>query len=154
MRQALERFYQGAVAIVSGRVAEGLALLLTRVALAHVFWASGRTKVEEGSFLTLSDSARFLFETEYSGVPLLPPWLAAHLALYAETFLPILLVLGLATRLSALGLMGMTLVIQIFVYPEAWWNPHALWLSMAALLVVRGGGLFSLDAAIAARRRA
>lgn len=153
MRQALERFYQGAVAMASGRVAEGLALLLTRVALAHVFWASGRTKVAEGSFVTLSDSARYLFETEYSSVPL-PPWLAAHLALYAETVLPILLVLGLATRLSALGLMGMTLVIQIFVYPQSWWNPHALWLSMAALLVVRGGGLFSLDAVIAKRRRA
>jgi len=139
--------------MASGRVAEGLALLLTRVALAHVFWASGRTKVAEGSFVTLSDSARYLFETEYSSVPL-PPWLAAHLALYAETVLPILLVLGLATRLSALGLMGMTLVIQIFVYPQSWWNPHALWLSMAALLVVRGGGLFSLDAVIAKRRRA
>ena len=145
MRTIIES-YGRIVALVSGATGEGLALLLTRVALAGVFWRSGRTKVEDGSFLNISDTTYFLFENEYSGVPLLPHTLAAHLATYAETFLPMLLVAGLATRLSALALLGMTLVIQLFVYPDAWWTMHSLWAAMAGILVSRGGGLFSLDA--------
>jgi len=86
----------------------------TRVALAGVFWRSGRTKVEEGSWFDLTDTTYFLFENEYSGVPL-PADIAAPMATYAETFFPILLVLGLATRFSALALLGMTLVIQFLL---------------------------------------
>lgn len=123
---------------------ESLALLFTRVVLAGIFWRSGRTKVEEGSLLTLSDTTFFLFKEEYSAVPL-PPELAAYMATWAEHLLPVLLVLGLGTRLSALALIGMTLVIQIFVYPEAWWTVHALWLAMALQLVTRGPGSLSLD---------
>ena len=123
---------------------ESLALLLTRLALAGVFWRSGRTKVEEGSLLTLSDSTYFLVREEYAGVPL-PPDLAAHMATYAEHLFPLLLVVGLATRLSALALAGMTLVIQVWVFPEAWWPVHALWLAMAMQLVTRGGGALALD---------
>ena len=66
---------------------------------------------------------------------------------------PVLLAIGLATRVSALALLGMTMVIQIFVYPQAWWPVHALWVALALVLIVRGGGLLSFDALLAARRR-
>lgn len=126
---------------------ESIALLVLRVALAGIFWRSGRTKVVEGSWLEISDTTMFLFETEYSGVPL-PAAFSAHLATWSEHLFPILLVVGLATRFSALALLGMTLVIQIFVYPEAWWSVHLLWTAMCLVLISRGGGLFALDAAI------
>jgi putative oxidoreductase len=129
---------------LSGRWGEGIALLLVRVALAGVFWRSGRSKVVEGSWLEISDSTRFLFENDYSGVPL-PPEFAAVAATYGENLFPILLVLGLATRLSALALLGMTLVIQIFVFPEAWWSVHIAWVALAAILISRGGGVFAAD---------
>ena len=67
------------------------------------------------------------------------------LANAAEHILPALLVLGLFTRGAAVGLLGMTMVIQLFVYPEAWWPEHSLWAALALLLVVRGSGLFGLD---------
>ncbi len=136
---------------LASRVPEGLALLLTRVALAGIFWRSGRTKVEDGSLLSISDQAYFLFEYEYTGLPI-PPAIATPMATWAEHLFPILLVLGLLTRFSALSLLIMTLVIQLFVYPEAWWQTHILWVAMAAVLVSRGGGLFSLDALLASRR--
>lgn len=148
---SLVSLYEKLVELASGRFVEGLALLLTRVALAGIFWRSGRTKVEEGSWFDLTDTTYFLFENEYSGVPL-PTDIAAPMATYAETFLPILLVLGLATRFSAVALLGMTLVIQFFVYPEAWWSVHLLWVAMAAILISRGGGIFSVDAVIAKAR--
>lgn len=127
---------------------EGLALLLVRVALAGVFWRSGRTKVEAETLITIKDSAYTLFEYEYTGLPL-PAELATPLATYAEHVFPVLLVLGLATRFSAMALLIMTLVIQIFVYPEAWWATHSLWAAMALVLMVRGGGWLTLDAALA-----
>ncbi|HTN15108.1 MAG TPA: DoxX family protein [Sphingomonadaceae bacterium] len=133
--------------LLSSRWMEGIALLLTRVALGGVFWRSGQTKVVEGSWLEISDSARFLFETEYSGVPL-PPDIAATLATWGEHLFPVLLAIGLVTRLSALALLGMTLTIQIFVYPEAWWPTHSLWAAMCLVLLARGGGVFSMDALI------
>lgn len=139
------KLYARLVTLVAGRLPEGLTLLFVRVVLAGIFWRSGRTKVEEGTLLTISDTTRFLFGEEYAGVPL-PPDVAAQMATMAEFFLPILIVAGLLTRLSALALIGMTLVIQIFVYPEAWWQVHSLWVALALILVVRGGGLFSLDA--------
>ncbi len=130
---------------LSGPVFESLALLVTRVALAGIFWRSYTTKVEEGSWFTLSDTTYFLFESEYSGVPL-PADLAAPMAAYAEFFFPVLLMLGLATRFAALSLLIMTLVIQIFVYPEAWWSVHIIWVALAAMLIARGGGMVSADA--------
>lgn len=139
------KLYARLVTLVAGRIPEGLTLLLVRLVLAGIFWRSGRTKIEEGTLLTISDTTRFLFAEEYSGVPL-PADLAAQMATMAEFFLPILIVAGLLTRLSALALIGMTLVIQIFVYPEAWWQVHSLWIALALILVVRGGGLFSFDA--------
>ncbi|MAC59427.1 MAG: DoxX protein [Novosphingobium sp.] len=143
MQQALA-IWQRSTALVSGRIAESVALLFVRLALAGVFWRSGRSKVVEGTWLQPSDTTYYLFETDYSAVPL-PAKLAAHMATFAETLFPILLMLGLATRLSALALLGMTMVIQVFVFPEAWWSVHLLWVAMALTLVSRGGGLFALD---------
>ena len=136
---------------LASRLPEGLALLVTRAALAGVFWRSGRTKVEEGSALSISENAYFLFEYEYTGLPI-PPDIAVPMATYAEHLFPILLAAGLFTRFAALSLLIMTLVIQIFVYPEAWWATHILWVAMAAILVSRGGGMLSLDALLASRR--
>ena len=141
-------FYDRGVAIVSGRLAESVALLLLRVALGGVFWRSGQTKVVEGSVLTINPDTYDLFRSEFSGLPL-DPAIAVPLTTYAEHFFPVLLILGLATRVSAGALLVMTLVIQIFVFPDAWWPVHSLWVAMAAILIVRGGGLFSLDALLA-----
>jgi putative oxidoreductase len=121
--------------------------LTARIALAAIFWQSGRTKVE--GLLTVSDSAYTLFQEDYK-VPLLPPEFAAHMATYAEHLFPILLVLGLATRLSALALLGMTAVIQIFVYPDAW-PTHLSWAGLMLYLVARGGGNWSVDGRIAVK---
>ena len=131
------------------RAAERLTLLVThdvlalaaRIALAAIFFLSGRTKVD--GFLTVTDSAYTLFRDDYK-VPLVPPELAAHLATYAEHLFPLLLVLGLFTRLSALALLGMTAVIQIFVYPAAW-PTHLSWAMMMLYLIGRGGGTLALD---------
>lgn len=123
---------------------DAVMLLFVRISLAGIFWRSGRTKVDEGSWLTVSDTAIFLFEEEYKGVPL-PPEFAAYMATYAEHLFPVLLVVGLFTRLSALALLVMTMVIQIFVYPEAWWSVHMIWVALALVLIFRGGGSLSLD---------
>jgi putative oxidoreductase len=143
--------YNRAVAVLSTLWVEALTLLFVRVSLAGIFWRSGRTKVDEGSWLSVSDTAKFLFQEEYKNVPL-PPDFAAHLATYAEHLFPILLVIGLLTRLSALALLGMTMVIQIFVYPEAWWSVHMIWAALALILIVRGGGQLSLDAVLTRKK--
>jgi len=139
---------------LSGTIPEGIALLFTRVALAGIFWRSARTKVEEDSFLTIKDTTFFQFsDAPFNQVPILNGDLGAYVTTYMEHFLPILLLLGLATRLGALGILGMTLVIQAFVFPEMaiWWQTHILWVAMALVLIVRGGGLFSLDRLIGHR---
>ncbi len=144
--------YDRTTQALSGRIGEGITLLFLRIAFAGIFWRSGRTKIEEGSWITISDSAKFLFSEEYAGVPL-PPEFAAVAATAAEHVLPSLLVVGLFTRLSAVGLLIMTMVIQLFVYPEAWWSVHALWVAMALVLIVRGGGRFSVDYLLTEERR-
>ena len=118
-----------------------LLALGARVAVAAIFFLSGRTKVE--GLLTVNDNAYTLFREEYK-VPLLPPELAAHLAVYAEHLFPLLLLAGLFTRLSALALLGMTAVIQIFVYPDAW-PTHLSWAVLMLYLAGHGGGPLSLD---------
>ena len=145
---AITRFYDKGVAIAGSRLVEGAALFLLRIALAGVFWRSGQTKVLEGSFLKIDPSQYDLFRSEFSGLPL-DPAIAVPLTAFSEHFFPALLLFGLATRLSAGALLVMTLVIQIFVFPDAWWPVHSLWTAMAAILIVRGGGLFSFDALIA-----
>ena len=145
-------FYDRGVALVTGRSPEAAALLLLRLALAGVFWRSGQTKVVEGRVLQIDPAQYDLFASEFSGLPL-DPAIAVPLTTYAEHLFPILLLLGLATRLSAGALLVMTLVIQIFVFSDAWWPVHSLWAAMAAILIVRGGGLFALDAVAAKLRR-
>ena len=152
MFAACQHHYYRAASWLAGRLPESLMLLFVRIALAGVFWRSGRSKLNEGSWLTISDTTYELFRTEYAAVPL-PPELATLAATGAEHLFPVLLVLGLFTRLSALALLVMTLVIQIFVYPEAWWPVHALWVALALVLIIRGGGLFSVDTPLAKRVR-
>ena len=97
----------------------------------------------------VTDGAVGLFRDEYR-LPLLSPELGAHLAAYAEHFFPLLLVLGLCTRGAALALLGMTAVIQVFVYPDAWVT-HLSWAGLLLLLVGRGGGKWSLDRVLGIR---
>lgn len=122
----------------------GHTLLATasRAAVAAVFFYSARTKVD--GLLSIKDSTYTLFAEEYK-VPLLAPEFAAHMATYAEHLFPILLVLGLCTRVSAMALLGMTAVIQIFVYPDAW-PTHLTWAVPMLYLIGRGGGSLALDA--------
>lgn len=120
---------------------DNLLCLVARFGIASVFFLSGRTKVE--GLLTITPSTYELFRSEYT-LPLLSPWLAAHLATYAEHLFPLLLVLGLLTRLSALALLGMTIVIEVFVYPDAW-PTHLSWAGLLLLLIGRGAGALSLD---------
>jgi putative oxidoreductase len=119
------------------RFPTALLALVFRIAVASVFWKSGLTKLPNW------DATVFLFADEYK-VPLLPPEIAAYMTVALELSCPVLLVLGLLTRPAAAALLGMTLVIQIFVYPLAW-NDHLLWASLLLFLVVRGPGALSLD---------
>lgn len=118
-----------------------LLLLIQRCAIAAIFFLSGRTKVE--GWFTITDSAFELFRSEYR-LPLINPELATYLAAGAEHLFPILLVLGLFTRLSALALLTMTLIIQIFVYPDAW-PTHLSWSGLLLPLVAFGGGIVAID---------
>lgn len=133
---------QRGLALLDSRVFNGLALLVVRLALAAQFWRSARTKVEEGSWLTINPITYDLFRDEYH-MP--APEITGTIATYAEHMLPILVMLGLATRFGAAGLFAMTGVIQLFVYPEAFWNPHVMWFGLALILVARGGGMFAID---------
>ncbi|HYD14335.1 MAG TPA: DoxX family protein [Allosphingosinicella sp.] len=118
-----------------------LILLVQRLGLAAIFFLSGRTKVE--GWFTLTDTTFYLFETDYA-LPFLNPVHAAYAATIAEHLFPILLVLGLFTRFSAAALLGMTLVIQLFVYPDAW-PTHLSWLGLMLPIIAMGGGRLSLD---------
>ena len=124
-----------------------LALVL-RIPIAAVFWQSGQTKVDGWQ---LSSSAIELFKDEYK-LPVIDPTIAAYLATFAEHFFPVLLVLGLATRFAALSLLIMTLVIEIFVYPDAW-PTHGTWAACFLVLMAKGPGKLSLDHWIAQRLR-
>ena len=147
LNSGLRARWNQAAEILSRVITHDVLALATRIGIAAIFFYSGRTKVT--GFLTLTDSAYELFRTEYK-LPLVPPEIAAHLAAYAEHLFPLLLVLGLATRLSALALLGMTLVIQVFVYPDAW-PTHLSWAAMTLYLAGRGAGRLSLDNALGIR---
>ncbi|KAB2879888.1 MAG: DoxX family protein [Pseudorhodoplanes sp.] len=120
--------------------------LVTRLSIAGVFWRSGQTKLEGWR---VSDTAIDLFRDEYR-LPLVDPVVAAWLATLAEHLFPALLVVGLATRFSALALLIMTLVIEIFVYPDAW-PTHGTWAACFLILMAKGPGGVSLDHLIAGR---
>ncbi len=120
-----------------------LLLLVQRLGIAAVFFMSGRTKIAEGSWLTVDDSAFELFRTDYH-LPFIPPVPATYAATTAEHLFPILLTLGLLTRVSAGGLLVMTTVIEVFVYPDAW-PTHLSWAGLLLPLIALGAGKLSLD---------
>lgn len=128
-------------------IALDFVLLASRLGVGAVFFLSGRTKVS--GFLTVTDGAVALFRDEYR-LPAIDPSFAAHAAAYAEHLLPLLLVIGLGTRAAALALLAMTLVIEVFVYPDAW-PTHLTWAAPLLLLAARGAGRLSLDRAIGLR---
>ncbi len=123
------------------QIPQDIVALALRIFPAMVFFQSGRTKVE--GLFTIKDSTWFLFEHEYA-LPIIPSDLAAVLGTTAEHVLPILIILGLFTRFAALGLLGMTAVIEIFVYPDAWVT-HGLWAAAFLALIAMGPGRVSLD---------
>ena len=125
---------------ILGLIPYDIAALAVRVFPAVVFWQSGRTKVDG---FAIKDSTWFLFQDLYA-LPLIPSAWAAVTATVAEHVLPILLILGLLSRLSALGLLTMTAVIQLFVFPEAWLT-HGLWAASLLVVVSRGPGRLSVD---------
>lgn len=131
------------------RVPYSIVALAARFAVAGVFWRSGQTKV---SGFSIREETFVLFREEYN-VPLLPPDLAAYLSTTAEHVFPVLLIVGFASRLSALALFGMTMVIQLFVFPSGW-PEHILWLSLLLLIMSRGPGAISLDHLIWSRTSA
>ena len=141
-------------------IPHSLIAFLARFSIAAVFWHSGQTKIEglainvvNGEFMLgwprLSESALSLFQYEYN-LPLIPPALAAPMAATAEHVFPILILFGLATRFSALALLGMTFVIQVFVYPGAY-ATHGTWAALLLFLMARGPGWLSVDHWIASR---
>ena len=122
--------------------------LAARIFPAAVFWQSGQTKV---AGFHLKPSAIALFQNEYQ-LPLIDPVIAAHISAFSEHFFPILLVIGLATRFSALALLLMTAVIEIFVYPGAW-PTHGVWATCFLVVISRGPGWLSLDHLIGQKYR-
>jgi len=132
------------------RLPQELLTIVARFAIASVFWRSAQTKVAGGEFMgqkwqfyNLTDSTFMLFEYEYA-LPIIPPDIAAYLATLGEFFLALMILFGVLTRLSAIGLLTMTLVIQCLVYPDAW-PTHILWLMPLLYLIKHGGGRLSVD---------
>ena len=134
--------------------------LIGRVSIAAIFWLSAQTKIDGFAIniLTgeitlgwphLSASAIDLFRDEYR-LPLLPPEIAAPMAAFSEHIFAALLLIGLASRFSALALLGLTAVIQIFVYPDAY-PTHGVWATVLLFIVARGPGTYSVDHLIAKR---
>jgi putative oxidoreductase len=142
------------------RIPDSLIAYIGRFSIAAVFWKSGQTKVEgfvidivsgdiHLGWPHLSDSVIPLFKDEYH-LPLVPPEVAAPMAAFAEHFFPALILLGLATRLSAFALLGMTMTIQLLVYPDAY-PTHGTWAAVLLFLIARGPGKLSIDHWIAKR---
>ncbi len=135
-RTSLASRLQQVIALLD-RFPPSLLQLMFRVAIAAVFWNSGLTKIASWD-ITIA-----LFRDEYM-VPLLSPEIAAVMSATFELSCSALIVAGLATRLATLPLLGMTFVIEIFVYPE-YWTMHLMWASALVFLLTRGPGVFSLD---------
>jgi len=119
------------------RIPVAIPQVIFRLAMANVFWRSGQTKLANWD-LTIQ-----LFRDEYK-VPILPPEIAAYLATMVEHVTPLMLVFGLGARLGATAMLGMTLVIQLFVYPQSY-PDHLLWAGPLLYLVMKGPGVLSID---------
>ena len=128
-------------AALAGAVPHSVIALLARIAMGSTFWLSARTKVE--GLLTLKDSTFFLFENEYA-LPVLPVNVAAYLATYSEHLFALMLFVGLGSRLGAAGMLGITAVIQLLVYPGAW-PTHLGWAVLLLVIIAQGPGKLSLD---------
>lgn len=131
------------------RIPHAIIAIVGRLAVGLVFWNSGRTKVQDWNIFHVNDSTLFLFKEEYK-LPIVPPELAALGAQVAEHVFPVLLIIGLATRFSALALLIMTLVIQIFVYPNAY-VVHGTWAAVLLMLIKYGPGPLSADQILSRR---
>lgn len=121
-------------------------LLWLRLWIGKIFYDSGRTKAEGGigeGYLQINDFQGTLFEEEY-GIDFVDPEFMAQMALYGETFLPLMLFAGLGARVGALGLLGMTIFIQVFVYPAHFYE-HATWAAALLVVMIFGAGRISLD---------
>lgn len=156
----MDRFINWLIKLLA-RIPHSLVALVGRLAIGMVFWLSGQTKLEgymacipglscfKANPFSLSDTTFVLFENEYA-LPVIPVPVAAHLAALAEFTLPLLLFVGLGTRFAALGLLVMTLTIQIFVYPGAY-VMHGTWAAILLMLMRYGPGKIALDHLIARR---
>ena len=122
------------------RIPYSVVALVSRVAVASVFWRSGQTKV---AGFSIREETFALFRDVYK-VPLLPPDVAAYLSTIGEHVFSVLLVVGLASRLSAIGLLFMTAVIELFIFPDGW-PEHILWTGLLLQIIARGPGAISLD---------
>ena len=140
-----------------------LVALGLRVVMARVFFLSGQAGIEGPRIpirpgirdlefavilpAEIKETTLQLFETQYANLPL-PPTVAAYLFTYAAFVLPICLMLGFATRFAALGLLAMTMLLQIYVTPTMWWPEHVYWVSILLVLMSVGPGAISVDALI------
>lgn len=125
------------------RIPYSAVALLARAAIAAIFWRAASTKLANFD-LTIA-----LFQDEYlRNLPFLPAAPMAYLATAVELTMPALIVAGLLTRLATLPLIGMTLFIQLFVYPTSW-PDHLIWIALLAMLLARGPGAISADALLA-----
>ena len=164
---AIASLYQSITGAIT-RYFEDIALLLLRLIGAKVFFESGLTKwngwfdfneqkydlflyeffcpdpIREGALL-LCDPKTLEYEEGSSVVTFIES--LTFLAGVMEILLPVLLIVGLFTRIGALGLLGMTLFIQLAVFPtwDHWWNPAVWWAVVLFAVFARGPGLFSLD---------
>ena len=145
--KTLISLYSGAADLAGRLLPDSLLLLIARLGVAAIFFLSGRAKVE--GWFTITDGTFDLFATEYA-LPLVPPHIAAYAATISEHLFSILLLLGLCTRGAALGLLGMTLVIEVFVYPDAW-PTHLSWMGLLLPLLAKGAGAWSLDRLLSRR---
>jgi putative oxidoreductase len=130
---------------------EWLLNLAMRLVIFKIFWFSVQTKIvgltiagQHFAFWNVTDSTFLLFDFEY-GIPLIPSELAAYLGTFGEFFLALMILFGFMTRFAAVGLLFMTMTIQFFVYPDAWWTVHVFWTLMLLYVVRNGGGLVSVD---------
>ncbi|MBX2809682.1 MAG: DoxX family protein [Cellvibrionaceae bacterium] len=132
-------------------IGDWLVPLSMRIVMFKVFWLAVQTKItgltiggQHFAFWNITDNTFLLFDFEY-GIPLLPTTLSAYMGTLGEFFLSLMILLGLFTRFAAFGLLVMTLVIQFFVYPDAWWSVHVFWVLPLLYLSCYGGGKLSVD---------
>jgi putative oxidoreductase len=154
------------IAAVCAAIPYALVALVLRFIMARVFFLSGQTKIEGPRSIPIrpgigdleftvvlpaeiKDATFRMFETQYADLPIAPVT-AAYLFTYAEFVLPICLVLGFATRLSALALLAMTVLLQIYVMPGMLWVAHIYWAAILLVLITVGPGAISIDALIRA----